>query len=125
MATAANGRLTKKMDPHQKWRRSAPPVKGPRATAKPTTPVQTPMPTARSLGLVNVFVRMARAAGKMSAAAIPMRQRATISGWIEPDSPPNAENAAKAARPISSTPLRPYRSPRLPPTSRSTANTRE
>ena len=42
-----------------------------------------------------------------------------------PKAPAKAENPAKATSPIWRAPLRPYRSPRLPPTSSSDAKTRE
>lgn len=44
------GTLTKKTEPHQKWRNNQPPLSGPRATARPDTPAQIPMALARSAG---------------------------------------------------------------------------
>ena len=42
------GTLTRKIDPHQKCRKSAPPATGPGAIASPDTPAQTPIAMARS-----------------------------------------------------------------------------
>ncbi len=106
-AMAATGRLTKKIEPHQnRWSR-APPVSGPRATARPTTPVQTPMAVARSLSSLKVLVRMASVAGKMKAAARPMSARAAMSMSVEPDRPANNEKPANADSPSCRAPFRP------------------
>ena len=78
-ATAAMGTLTRKMAPQAKCSRIHPPVTGPRATARPVTPAHVPMAFARSDGSVKTLVRMARVAGKMSAAPTPMAARAAIS----------------------------------------------
>ena len=117
--------VAKNTELQEKCWSSRPPVIGPSATPRPVIPVHTPTAAALSLAAVKVLVRMASVAGKIRAAAAPIRPRATISACVLPESPAKAENPAKATSPICRAPLRPYRSPRLPPTSSSDAKTRE
>lgn len=42
-AMMTTGTLIRKIEPHQKWSRSSPPVTGPTAIATPTLPAQIPM----------------------------------------------------------------------------------
>ncbi len=76
--TTTMGTLTRKIDPYQKCSSSAPPVMGPKATAIPDVAPQMPRAFCRSAWSVNTLVRMARVAGKMKAAATPMRARLAI-----------------------------------------------
>jgi hypothetical protein len=63
--------LMQKTDPHQKFSSSQPLVMGPAATAMPLTALHTPMAAARSRVSRKTLVRIARVAGKISAAPRP------------------------------------------------------
>ena len=97
---------------------------GPIATATPTIAVQIPIAAARSFGSVNILTRMARVAGKMSAAPIPMSARAPMSCPDVVAIAAAAEVIAKSRRPSWRARLRPKRSPKCPIVSRSAENTR-
>ncbi len=73
--TATMGRFTRKIEPYQKCSSSAPPTIGPNATAMPDVAPQMPSAFCRSEWSGKTLVRMARLAGKMKAAATPMRAR--------------------------------------------------
>ena len=77
--TTTIGTLTRKIEPYQKRSSSAPPVMGPKATAIPEVAPQMPSAFWRSDGSVKMSVKMANVAGKMKAAATPIRARAEMS----------------------------------------------
>ena len=123
-AMTTMGMLTKKIEPQAKRSSRAPPVRGPIATASPDTADHTPMALALSVGWVNTLMRMASVAGNTRAAPTPMAAREAMS-WAEVDDKPAITDvAANSTSPIWSMPLRPKRSPRLPPNSSRLANTR-
>ena len=122
-ATITMGTLTRNTEPHQKCSSSQPPVTGPRATARPLMAAQMPMAAARSFGARNTLTRMARVAGKMRAAPMPIRARQAMSWPGSPDQAAPAEKPAKSTSPTIRAPLRPQRSPRLPAASKRPANT--
>ena len=93
------GMVAKKTELQEKCWSNRPPVIGPSATPRPVIPVHTPTAAALSLASVKVLVRMANVAGKIRAAARPIRQRATISTCVLPESPAKAENPAKRHQP--------------------------
>src|SRR6267142_5163071 len=62
--------------------------------------------------------------GKINAAPTPIIARTATSAVGVSTSPPNAEAAPNTASPDNNAPLRPKRSPRLPPASTSAANVR-
>ncbi len=66
-ATITMGTLMRKTEPHQKWSRSAPPVIGPMAMARPTPPAQMPMALGCS-SRSKTFMSTARVAGMTKAA---------------------------------------------------------
>ena len=124
IAMMATGMLTMKMDPQEKCSRSRPPVMGPIATATPTIAVQMPMAAARSLGSVNTLTRIARVAGKMSAAPIPIKARAPMSWPDVVESAASPDVMANTTSPSCNARLRPMRSPKWPIVSRRAENTR-
>jgi hypothetical protein len=72
------GMLTRKMEPHQKFSSSSPPVTGPMATASPADAAHSPIAFGRSLR-GNTLVMIARVAGTTRAAPIPIPPRAAMS----------------------------------------------
>jgi hypothetical protein len=90
----------------------------------PATALQIPIALARSPGSRNTLVRIARVAGKISAAPIPISARPTISDSADPTEPANAEVAPNTTSPRIRMRLRPYLSPSPPAASNSPVNTR-
>ncbi len=117
------GTLTMNTEPHQKCSSSQPPVTGPSATLSPAVAAQIEIAVARSAGRVNTLTRIASVAGKMRAAPTPISARAPISASASPANAPSALKAPNHAMPMSRTPLRPRRSPKLPAASSKPANT--
>jgi hypothetical protein len=72
--TATIGTLIRNTEPHQKLCSSAPPMIGPRAMDRPTTPVHTPMALGCS-SRSKTCVSRARVATGMNAAATPITPR--------------------------------------------------
>ena len=122
--TATTGTFTKNTEPHQKCSSSQPPVIGPAATAMPLTALQMPIALARSLGSRNTLVMIARVAGKISAAPMPMSARPAMRPSGESVAPAKADVAPNATRPTISARLRPNLSPRPPAARRRPVNTR-
>jgi hypothetical protein len=118
------GTFTRKTDPHEKCSSNHPPEIGPSATPTPAMAVQIPIAAARSRGSVKTLTTIANVVGKINAAPTPMTARAEISCPVLEANAPAAENAPNSARPASSAPLRPNRSPRPPAASSRPANTR-
>ena len=121
---STSGTLTRKIEPNQKCSSSAPPVIGPKATAKPEVAPQTPSAFCRSEGSVNTEVKMARVAGNTKAAATPISARAEMSWPVVVLRAAKTEKTPKNTRPTCITPLRPSRSPTPPPASKSPAKAR-
>ncbi|MDF9812180.1 hypothetical protein M2266_001411 [Streptomyces sp. SPB162] len=113
-STAMTGRLIRKTEPHQKCSSRMPPTTGPTAAPAVEAAPHTPIAKLRSRGSVKRLRISARVDGIKVAPATPIRARAMISVSgvcayaASTDSPPNA------AEPMSSSFLRPTRSPRLP-----------
>jgi len=103
---------------------SQPPAIGPSAIAMPAVAPHRPIARARSIRSVNTFEISDSVAGNTIAAPRPMKQRATISAPGVVVKPPSALERPNTPRPLSSIPLRPTRSERLPEASSSAANTR-
>jgi hypothetical protein len=122
--SAATGTSAKKTLDHENCSSSQPPTIGPTAMPTPVVAPQSPIARARSLRSVKTFVRSDSVAGKINAAPMPMTARAAISSPGELPSPPARLASPNTQRPVSRTPLRPTRSPRLPAARTSAANAR-
>ena len=118
------GTLMKKTEPHQKFSSSQPPLIGPAATPTPLVALHIPMALARSEVSVNMLVMMARVAGKIPAAPIPMSARPTINSPALSAEPANADVTPKITNPVINARLRPNRSPRAPAARSRPAKTR-
>ena len=121
MATTT-GTLTSRVEPHQKPSSSAPETMGPMEAPAPANPAQTAIARGRSCG-GKIDVMMDSVAGMMNAAPMPITARLAISCEASPASPPSSEPRPNTARPASSAPRRPKRSPMAPALSRRPANT--
>lgn len=112
--TAITGRLMRKTEPHQKCSSRNPPTTGPTAAPAEAIAPQMPMARLRSRGSWNRLRIRARVDGIRVAPATPSSARATIiiSGVVAYAL--STETAPNATAPISSSFLRPIRSPRLP-----------
>ena len=106
-ATAAIGTLTRKIEPHQKFSSSQPPVMGPAATPTPTMAAHRPIALARGTGSVKMFVISARVAGKITAAPTPIAARPQISASAVSTCAATAEVIANSASPALRKPRRP------------------
>ncbi|CAM5260716.1 hypothetical protein SCYAM73S_05022 [Streptomyces cyaneofuscatus] len=124
-STAITGRLIRKTEPHQKCSSRNPPTTGPTAAPADAMAPQIPMARLRSRGSWKRLRIRARVDGIRVAPATPSSARATIiiSGVVayalSTETPPNA------TAPISSSFLRPMRSPREPIETRRPAMTKE
>ena len=100
MAAMPTGTLTQKMPRQPTVSTSRPPVIGPSAMLSPTTPPQTPMALARSLGSMKVLVMMDIATGF----SIEPPTACTIRNATSQPSPGatlhSSEPSAKVARPV-------------------------
>ena len=123
-ATAATGAIATKMLPHEKCASSQPPTIGPSAMAAPATAPHRPIARARSRRSVKTLVSSESVAGNVIAAPRPMTALAAMSWAAVVVNPPARLAAPTTARPLTSMPLRPNRSDRLPKVSSSAANTR-
>jgi hypothetical protein len=115
--------LTRKVLPHQNCSSSAPPVIGPKATARPVLAPHRPIALARAARSRNTWVRIDSVVGKTAAAPIPVKARAAMSCPGVSAKAATALPSPKTASPTTSTARRPSRSDRLPPASTSAANT--
>ncbi len=125
-ATAATmasttGTLTSRVEPHQKPSSSPPVTMGPIEAPAPANPAQTAMARGRSSG-GKIDVMSDSVAGMMNAAPMPITARLAISWEALPASPPSREPRPNTARPPSSAPRRPKRSPMAPALSSRPAN---
>ena len=116
--------MNTKMLPHQNRSRSHPPTIGPVAMPIPVVAPQSPIAMARSPRSVNTLTSSESVEGNMSAAPSPINALEAISSAEVADPAPARLANAKTASPMSSVPLRPNRSLKLPAASTSAANTR-
>ncbi len=116
------GTFTRKIEPHQKYFSSRPPVIGPSAIAMPEAPAQMPIAFARSFG-ANTFWMIDSVCGCTSAAPMPISARYRISSVGLCAYEHSSEVDPNASMPSSSTVLRPRRSPKTPAGISSPANT--
>ena len=119
-ASAATGRLRKKIDCQETFSTRKPPTTGPMASASALTPAHVPIALPRSSG-GNVLEMIERVPGIMNAAPTPWTVRPVTSQASLGDSPMKAELAAKSTTPKRNIRRRPNRSPRRPPVTSSTA----
>jgi hypothetical protein len=114
------GTFRKNTDPHPRCSTIRPPTVGPRASARPDMPAHRPIALARSWG-GNVTVMMESVPGMSSAPPTPWSARKPISHEVEGESAHPNDASVNRARPPKNIFFRPYRSPRIPPVSRSEA----
>ena len=111
--TATTGTLTRKAEPHQKRWSRAPETTGPIAAPAPAKPTHTAMARRRSSG-GKMAVISESVAGITKAAPAPCTARPTMTTVADPANPLITDPVANTARPTSSAPLRPKRSPSAP-----------
>src|SRR5260370_37474075 len=97
-----------------------PPRTGPAAAVMEVNPDQVPIARPRSPSEKLALIR-ARLPGTSNAPPTPCTPLAIINHRISGEQPHMVEAAEKSATPIAKTVLRPYKSPRTPPTSSSAA----
>ena len=112
-ATATIGTLTRKIEPHQKYFSSRPPVIGPSAMATPDAPAQMPIALGRSRGS-KTFWMIDSVCGCTAAAPMPISARNRMSCPDDVANEHTADIAPNRNRPISRIFLRPKRSPSTP-----------
>ena len=112
----------RKIAPHQKFWRTAPPASGPPATAMPAVPAQIPMARPRSPG-GKTFVMTASVVGWTAAPPMPITARHRMSATGLSLMAARTDPSAKMLSPMSRTFRRPMRSPTMPQEKRSPANT--
>jgi len=122
-ATAATGRLMKKIARQLTSSVSQPPSSGPSARAMALTPAQVPIARPRSAG-GNVLVMIDSVPGIISAAPRPWTAREATSQPSVGAKPIVADAAANTTTPIRKTLRRPKMSPSRPPVTRNTAKAR-
>src|SRR5690242_5292451 len=114
------GTLSQKIHCHEMPETTAPPTRGPIATARPAIPDQAPRATPRrSAG--TAALRMVRVSGMTMADPRPCTARAAISHSALGARAAAAEAAVKTAMPSMNSRFLPKRSPRAAPVSRKTA----
>ena len=121
-ARAARPTLSPKNEFQSKNSSRIPVPNRPRMAPPPATPTHTPMARGRSAS-GNEVVITERVVGMIAAAPTPMNARITMSRVGSVVSIPKPAAVPKTTRPISRSPLRPYRSPRAPASRSSPANT--
>jgi hypothetical protein len=110
-----SGTLTQKIADQPNASISTPPRIGPSPNPSPATAAQIPIaPARRSAG--NASTRIDSVSGAISAAPTPCTTRAAISAGSSVASAHAAEKTVNVARPTRNRRLRPYLSPRAPPT---------
>jgi len=119
-----DGHVTRNTDPHQNSESKTPPTTGPSATPNPPTEAHTPSARPRALASVNTLATIATDVGMISAAPAPMTPRHPPMRSRSPRTPRWRTHAPNTTKPTRSVRGDPKRSPRLPPTSKSPANTR-
>ena len=122
-ASTTTGTLIRKTEPHQKLSSSHPPSSGPTGKAMKVAPITTAMARGRSSS-VNMTGITAIDIGKMAAAPRPSTARAAISSADEVENAHAADEAPNSTSAISSSFLRPIRSPSRPAGSSAAASTR-
>ena len=113
-ATAAIGRLTRKIEPQSKCSSNQPPLIGPTATPTPTMAAHSPIALARCAGWVKMLVISASVAGKITAAPTPIAARAQIRPSAVFTCAATVDVTANSTSPPLRKPRRPKRSARLP-----------
>jgi hypothetical protein len=103
--SASPGRLMKKIQRHDAYSTSRPPMGGPRSAPMPVQAVH--RPTARPLSASNVARRSARLLVVNSAPKIPCRTRPEISSVVFGARPHKADATANPATPMTKSGLRP------------------
>ena len=93
------------------------------ATATPTIADHTPIAAARSLGSVKTLTKIAKVAGKIKAAPMPMSARAPMSWFDVVERAASPDVPAKMIKPICNARRRPKRSPKCPMVSSSAEKT--
>ena len=121
---AATMAMKTKMLPHAKRSKSHPPTIGPMAMPTPVVAPHSPMAMARSPRSVKTLTSSESVEGNMSAAPSPMTAREAMSSPVVAEIAPARLAGAKTARPMSSVPLRPRRSLKLPAARTRAAKTR-
>ncbi len=112
-ASAATGRLIRKIAPHQKWFSMKPPRSGPVAKPRALTAAQMPIARGCSSG-AKICITTARVVVMSSAPPTPIPARAAINCPVDWASPAISEPAPNSTSPAISIFLRPYRSAALP-----------
>ncbi len=98
--------LTRKIEPHQKWSSSAPPISGPAAKPRELTAPHRPMALVRSASS-KTWTMTARVVVISSAPPTPMPARAAISSPVVWERAAASEPRPKRASPTASSFLRP------------------
>ena len=126
------GTFTRKTEPqslpvsqfvHSGYCSSRPPSTGPSATAAPTAPAHSPIARPRSCG-GNTTVMMASVVGITAAPPMPMIARKAMSHAEVGAKAQKADATQKITSPMTSTRLRPHRSPSTPQVNSSDAKAR-
>src|SRR5271156_1974964 len=104
LASAAIGKLTKKIEPQEKCSSTQPPDIGPAATPTPTMAAQRPIALARRIGSVKMLVINPKVVGKITAAPTPIAARAAIRSPAESTCAATAEVIANTSNPELSQP---------------------
>jgi hypothetical protein len=116
-----NGTFTQKIADQSNASISRPPATGPAPKPRPAIMAQMPIAQCRrSAG--NASTMIDSASGASIAAPTPCSARIAISISSLVESAQPAEKAVNHTKPSTNTRFRPYRSPSVPPTSRSDAN---
>lgn len=123
IAIAAIGRLIRKIEPHQKFSSSQPPISGPSGMPRPVPSTTRATALPRSAG-GNRAGRTANATGMIIAPPRPITARAAMRTSTDVVQVAAADAAANTLRPTMSRRLRPYRSPSAPQVRISPASTR-
>ena len=117
------GTLSQKIHCQERPSTMAPPMTGPRATARPAVPLQMPRARPRRAG-DTAPDRIVRVSGVTMAPPTPCRARAAMSASMLGAMAAIAEPKVKIASPTRNIRLRPNRSPRAAPVMSRTANVR-
>ncbi len=115
---STTGTLMRKIEPHQKWLSSTPPISGPAANPSALTAAQMPIARACSCG-AKICMATARVVVSSSAPPTPIPARAAMSCAEVVASPATTDPIPKSTRPVRSILRRPYRSAALPAVSSS------
>ncbi len=120
-SSAITGTPRRNTEPHQKCSSMTPPTIGPTAEPPMKAIIHTPIASDRCFGSVNRFPMRPNVDGMSVAPATPSSARAAIRASVVGAYAATTEAAPKAAAPISSSFLRPIRSPSVPIVTRNPA----